>query len=449
MTPVQAGGERSDWLVGTWFEARLRSALSREPRPSLCSGPREEQAAVLLVALLLLLSGFHYLHSLVKYLVQSPFIDFAHYYTFGSIVALGQNPFDPLATAAMDAQLGIRRAMAAPNYPPLFYVLIQPWVRMPFDVAAAAWLLFNQACLLAALALVWVRTRGDNALHLAMGAYVVLNFQPLYENVQLGQSNAVLLLLVTAAWWGAVTGRSWLVAVMLGIAVHVKVQYAFAILVLWWMGWHRGWVGACLVAAGGTAIGWMMLGAEHYRAYLSYVAFPPSYLAAWTANLSLRGMAHRLIEGLGGMAGVAEGLWIAAVIGVLIVAARAVPRSVASAPEARDWVWGLGVVVMVCISPLTEEHHLVILLFPLALLLLSGPRGRWEPLDWGLLMMSILLLGSLYSLEQFPVFHRGLWSIGMMGKLLGAGCLGWALQRRIRFGAAGRGDGQAARPGNR
>ena len=449
MIAMQAGQGQSSRTAGTGLGERLRSALSNEPLLAVSSGRQDGNAALLFVAMLMLLSGFHYLHSIVKYLLQSPFIDFAHYYTFSSIVALGQNPFDPQATAAMDAQLGIRRAMAAPNYPPMFYVLMQPWVRMPYDAAAAAWLLFNQACLLMAMALVLMRERGVTALRLAMGAFVLLNFQPLYENFALGQSNAVLLLLVTAAWWGAVTGRIWMVAVMVGIAVQIKVQYAFVLVVLWWMGWRWACAGACVAVAGGTALGWMMLGTDHYRAYLSYLASPPPYLAAWTANLSLRGMAHRLVGGLGGETWVAESLWLAAVIGVLVAVARSVPRSAASIPATRDWVWGLGLVVMVCISPLTEEHHLVVLLFPLALLLLKEPQGHWEPLDWWLLIGSVLLLGSLYSLEQFPVFHQGLWSIGMMGKLLGVGCLGWALQRRIQFSAAIPGTNRVTVPGNR
>jgi hypothetical protein len=118
---------------------------------------------------------------------------------------------------------------------------------------------------------------------------------------------------------------------------------------------------------------------------------------------------------------------------LLIVIARNVPRSSPAAPSALGWEWGLGLVVMTFISPLTEEHHMVTLLFPLALLLLKGPEGQWGPLDWWLLIGSVLLLGSLYSLEQFPVFHRGGWSILMTGKLLGAGCLGWMLLRRIRY----------------
>ncbi len=448
MIPMQVERGQSVWSGRAGLMGRLRSALSSEPLPAEAFGRQDGNATVLLVAVLLLLGGFHYVHSLIKFLLQSPFIDFAHYYTYSSIVALGWNPFDPLAIAAMDAQLGIRRAMAAPNYPPLFYVLMQPWVRMPYETAAAAWLLFNQACLLVAMALILTREHGATALRLAMGAFVLMNFQPLYENFALGQSNAVLLALVTAAWWGAVTGRIWMVAVLLGIAVHIKVQYAFVLIVLWWMGSHRACATACVAVAGGAALGWILLGADHYRAYVSYLASPPSYLAAWTANLSLRGILHRWIGESGGT-GVAESLWLAAVLGILIVVARSAPRSAASIPAARDWVWGLGLVVIALISPLTEEHHLVVLLFPLMLLLLKEPQGRWTQLDWGLLIGSVLLIGSLYSLEQFPGFHRGLWSVMIAGKLLGVGCLGWALQRRIGASATIPGTDRITVPGNR
>mgnify|MGYP001367722285 FL=1 len=115
MIAMQAGQGQSSRMAGTGLGERLRSALSNEPLLAVSSGRQDGNAALLFVAMVMLLSGFHYLHSIVKYLLQSPFIDFAHYYTFSSIVALGQNPFDPQATAAMDAQLGIRRAMAAPN----------------------------------------------------------------------------------------------------------------------------------------------------------------------------------------------------------------------------------------------------------------------------------------------------------------------------------------------
>ncbi len=151
---------------------RVQSELSQEPLLAGPHGRRDRDATVLLVAILVLLGGFHYVHEVVKDLVESPFIDFAHYYTFGSLVAAGQNPFDPKAIAAIDAQLKIRRAMAAPNYPPSFYLLMQPWVRLPYDAAAAAWLFFRQACLLTAMATVLAWVRDASVLRLAMGSFV-------------------------------------------------------------------------------------------------------------------------------------------------------------------------------------------------------------------------------------------------------------------------------------
>ncbi len=221
-------------------------------------------------------------------------------------------------------------------------------------------------------------------------------------------------------------------ALALGLAVQIKLQYAFLFVALWWMGRWRTCLGACAASAGGVLAGWVVLGADHYRAYLSYVFSLPSYLASWTANLSLRGIMHRLVLGFGGEAWMADGCWLLAVGILLIGVAWCVPRSKAAAPSVLGWVWGLGLVAMVFISPLTEEHHLVMLLFPLAVLLLNEPYGRWEPLDWWLLVVSVLLVGSLYSLEQFPIFHRGALSLMMGGKLVGAWCLGWLLQRRIR-----------------
>jgi len=84
------------------------------------------------------------------------------------------------------------------------------------------------------------------------------------------------------------------------------------------------------------------------------------------------------------------------------------------------------------LSPLTEEHHLVVLLLPLALILLA----RWEmallSAESYLLLGSVLLLGSRYSLERFPVFHEGILSLLATGKLVGALCLAWLLMRVLR-----------------
>jgi hypothetical protein len=154
----------------------------------------------LCLALVVLFGLFRYLHTLAVLLWEAPFIDFAHYYTYATVVRLGQNPFDPEAVARVDALLAIRRAGAAANYLPLFYVLMQPWTLMAFRPAAVAWLMASQACLFGALAVCLHRFAPPSPVGAAATLFVAFSYQPLVESLTLGQTNALLLLLVTLAW---------------------------------------------------------------------------------------------------------------------------------------------------------------------------------------------------------------------------------------------------------
>ena len=71
-------------------------------------GPRRDIRVFF--ALVVLFSVFHYLHDLIKIMAQSPFADFAHYYTYATAVARGIDPFDSQAIANLDAALTMRRA---------------------------------------------------------------------------------------------------------------------------------------------------------------------------------------------------------------------------------------------------------------------------------------------------------------------------------------------------
>lgn len=381
----------------------------------------------------LLIVGFslvHYLHDVVKIALESPFIDFAHYYTYAYLVGQGLNPFDPQAVAMADDVLKIRRAGAAANYPPLFYLLMQPWTWMPFSFSSQVWLLAGQVGLLGAVALCLSRWTIPDPVQLTAALFVVLNFQPLFESAALGQANAVLFLLVTLAWWGLRSGREWLAAALVGIAPHIKPQYGLLILLLWVTGFRAACVRAVLVAAVGAAIGILVLGVAHALDYLRYLAAMPEYLASWTANLSPRGTLHRLLQPLEQGRVIADGATLAVSAAVLAVVVRAIPRTIAPGSRTVDWAWGAGLCAMVLVSPLTEEHHLVVLLFPLLrLLCVDAPLRKG---DLPLLLGAVILVGSRYSFERFPMLHEGPLSLLTTGKLLGVAALLWLLVRRLR-----------------
>jgi hypothetical protein len=386
----------------------------------------------LCLALIVLFSLFRYLHTLAVLLWEAPFIDFAHYYTYATVVRLGQNPFDAEAVARVDAALGIRRAGAAANYPPLFYVLMQPWTLMAFRPAAVAWFIVSQVCLFGALAVCLRRFAPPSPVGVAAALFVAFNYQPLVEDLALGQANVLLLLLVTLAWWGARTGRPWVAAATVAVCPFVKVQYALILPALWWMKQRRILGAALLFIAIGLAVSLAVLGPAHHVAYIRYLLSPPDYLRTWTANLSPGAAFHRLLSPHGEARLLADGLTLVVDAILLVIVALAIPRGVRPDSPAFDWAWALVVTAIPLVSPLTEEHHLTVLLLPLALLLLA----RWDmPLlsaESGLLLASVLLLGSRYSLERFPVFHAGIPSLLAGGKLTGTLCLAWLLTRVLK-----------------
>jgi hypothetical protein len=386
----------------------------------------------LCLALVVLFGLFQYLHMLAVLLWEAPFIDFAHYYTYATVIRLGQDAFDPQAVARADALLAIRRAGAAANYPPLFYVLMQPWTLMAFRPAAVAWFAASQACVCGAVALYLRRFVPPSPVGVAVTLFVAFNYQPLVESLALGQVNALLLLLVTLAWWGARAGHPWVAAASVALCPFLKVQYAFLFPALWWMKQRRILGRALLLIAIGLMVGLAVLGPAHHVEYIRYLLAPPDYLRTWTANLSPGATLQRLLSPHGEARLLADGLTLAVDALLVVLFARATPRGMSPASSTFDWAWALVVTAIPLLSPLTEEHHLAVLLFPLAMILLA----RWDmallSVESGLLLASVLLLGSRYSLERFPVFHEGIPSLLAGGKLAGALCLAWLLTRVLR-----------------
>ena len=64
---------------------------------------------------------------------------------------------------------------------------------------------------------------------------------------------------------------------------------------------------------------------------------------------------------------------------------------------------------------------------------LSKPEALQWPREMSLFVGTIILLGSRYSLERFPDFHQGMYSLLTIGKLLGVVGLAWILICRLRL----------------
>jgi N-acetylglucosaminyl-diphospho-decaprenol L-rhamnosyltransferase len=416
------GRSRAGWRRRAAESAACAASLA----PVLGDGART--VAVLLV-LAVALGVARYANELARLAADAPFIDFAHYYTYATLVAQRANPFDAEAVARVDAALGVRRAGAAANYPPFFYVLMQPWVWLPFKVSAIAWLAAAQVAVGTSVVLAMRRVPAAHPAAVVAAALVVLNYQPLTESLALGQVNWLLLLLLTVAWWAVRGARPWTAALALGIAAHVKPQFAVMIPLLWWVGQGAVAARALAVAATAAGAGVAILGWRHHADYLAYILAMPGYLHAWSENISPHATLHRVLDGAVGSRAV-EGLTLVVAAAVVIAFARALPRAVAPASAAFDWAWGLGLTAGLLLSPLAEEHHLVVLLLPITLLLLRVEACRAGTAS--VLVLSVLLIAARYSLARFPALHSGPDALLMVGKLAGVAGLAYVLARRLR-----------------
>jgi hypothetical protein len=217
--------------------------------------------------------------------------------------------------------------------------------------------------------------------------------------------------------------RLWVAAASVALCPFLKLQYALLLPALWWMGQRRIFGRALLFAGTGVVLSLIVLGPAHHTEYVHYLVSPPEYLWTWTANISLGATLHRALSPHGEARLLAGSLTLIVDVLLVLLFARAIPRGTSPASPAFDWAWGLVVTAVPLLSPLTEEHHLVVLLFPLALLLLDSGEREFVLLENALLLGSVLLLGSRYSLERFPAFNGGILSLLATGKILGVVCL--------------------------
>jgi len=236
------------------------------------------------------------------------------------------------------------------------------------------------------------------------------------------------LALLALGWWGARQERPWGAALALGLAVHVKPEFGLPIAALWWIGQRAVAYRAAAVAAAGLAAGVAAVGPGAHADWVRHALAMPASLHAWSLNVAPHAALHRLLDGgLGARA--VEPVALATSLAILAAVAYAARGRPAPGTPAFDWAFGLAVAAVPLVAPFSEEHHLVVLLLPLALLVLApdaSPRASVA------LAAAAVLLGARYSLERFPALHAGLPSLLLTGKTAGAGLLAWLLARRLR-----------------
>jgi len=372
-------------------------APPRSPSPiaELLASPRP--AAIWLRRLLLaaaLVAGLSASATVIRYLA-APWRyekDFLQEYLFARAV-LGQTaPYQPLD--ALAARFLPRLAIPmfphpTPHPPPVIFVAL-PFGLLPYEQAQAAWLVLEVICFAVALRLLTQPLFPG----LGLGRFVILTLLtvPLlhfWEEFGLGQLMMLQLLLLVGVWRAWRGGRATLAALLLGLALALKL-IAWPLILLLLIRRERR---AALIAAAtfvcanlaAAAIVGISEVVYYYTAVGRWVW--GIYRADW-GNFALASIPWRLFDGTGsGLFGGSQtpplvrlpalafpvalalvGGWL---VGGLFWAARA---------RTFDTAFSLLICTSVLASPLTWCHYLVLLAAPLAVAVrqvsvLGFPRG--------------------------------------------------------------------------
>ncbi len=281
-------------------------------------------------------------------------------------------------------------------YPPVFALTLAPLALVPRPAAIWIWLTAMQAALALSTVLVLRRASIPALMAAAVGT---LTFYPLWVDAIQGQANLLLLVLIVlgllAVTAGDARGGLWL-----GLAAALKLTPA---LLMAWLLWERRFRSAAWMAAGfvlASAAGAAVRPADTV-AFFGEVAPALARGTAYYSNQSLHGLLARLFSDNAYTEPLVRLSWEPAlVIGAMILtAAWWVWRSRGQQDDLSRALTFLPLLPL--LSPVTWEHHLVILLPLLWFSIVQVARRGWP-------VVSTTMVGlMMFSLSVLPRLHFG------------------------------------------
>jgi hypothetical protein len=259
-------------------------------------------------------------------------------------------------------------------HPPTSVLLVLPFAFLRYQDAVLVWNLLSLAMLGVSLALIW------HGLRIPLSYWSVfplvtslLVCAPLVLQVTLAQLDLVILLMLTGVWTSDRSARPVLAGILTGAAAAIKVFPAFVFL---YFIMKRKWkvlIAGAVTVALLTALTAALFGIDAYRAYFTDVLPQLAKFRALWPNASLVGFWTKLFDPpldyprveplwrspMVARAGIAASLTLV-VISLALVVRRATSRAT------EDVAYGISLSAMLLACPITWEHYLLLMLFPLA-----------------------------------------------------------------------------------
>jgi hypothetical protein len=275
-------------------------------------------------------------------------------------------------------------------YAPPSLLAFWPLTPLDYDAARILFLWISHATLLLALGILMfgiLRLRIGEALSFAVVIYA-LACSPVALTLQKGQTNLIVLLCILLAWHAVRTdkGPAW-AALPLTLAVVLKLTPALFLIPMWLAGRRRHVMWSVVTLAAVSAASYLLLPSGTWQSWYAnvgsqgYAQTVGSLSLSTPANQSVNGMLDRLFYGrnvrfeplLGGAPEVLKRWAVYAACAAIAAIALATSWRARrrSSPESIDMDFALWAATGYLIAPISWDHHLVLVMPAIFVLLKS------------------------------------------------------------------------------
>ncbi len=343
-----------------------------------------------------------------------------HVYDFGvryySAIDLrnGINPYEKKETLNPDnPKYGMGRT--APVYFPLVMVLYIPLSFLKFADAQVVWLSFNAAIVCFSAVLLFRLTGWPVRLETVAGLIaLVAGFLPILRNLDSGQINLLILLLLCLAMNALRSGRYVKAGIWLAMAVLVKPVPAILFVGLML---HRKWttIISGLIAVGvSLGLSFVCFGANVNFSFFKRLIFSEStVISTWWSSQNLASFFLRLFSSEGGnpertpWLNVPALAWIFWGICAFIFCYLTFKLTMKDLKMPLVVNMSLWLITGLLVSPRTWDHYFPWLLIPVVLLASSLSRGPFG-VSWAVFAVTYCLLAfPAVKYSSLPLFHSG------------------------------------------
>jgi glycosyl transferase family 87 len=332
--------------------------------------PRQVVWSGVILLLVLLYAGFYLLPLIGAHAPRAD--DFQDYLFAARQMTTGGDPYADFVRTHIPWDWSLSSGYL---YPPLFAAFLIPLTWLPAELAVRVWLLLMQACVIGSLVIIYrVIGRPSRAELIALGA-ILLTFFPLINSAATGAMNAVLLLLLTAAWACWTRRRDVASGVLVGTAAVFKL---FPLALVPYLATRRHWrllAAVVVTTIAGLALGFAVTSPAHnsyyFRDMLPHLAVGTGY----RENQSFAGFTARLCSPSTAQVGGGAG-WCGRLLDwPLIVVLLALVLSATARSTRPSLEYALAVTALPLVSSVAWSFHFVVLVLPIALLIRQAVLG--------------------------------------------------------------------------